>query len=229
MPSMYEIYQSHAPKYDELVNAEDYRHNLRSWLRANIEWNGKQVVEAGIGTGRITRFYIDLVEAVFGYDRESHMLEQCRENLKEFSENLHLEKQENMQLKANPADIFIEGWSFGHTIIQNEDTFSSAVPQLMDRIFSCVKPGGTIIIVESEGTNVDAPKVKTPCLSRFYHVLENEYGFTHTTISTDYRFSSIEEASRIMGFFFGDAMGEDILRQKRTVIPEYTGIYTRKI
>ncbi len=227
MPSMYEIYQNHAPKYDELVNAEDYRQNLRNYLRTNIDWKGKQVIEAGIGTGRITRFYIDLAESVFGYDRESHMLEQCRENLNAFSEKLHLHEQENVHLNAEPADIFIEGWSFGHTIIQNESDFDSAVPHLLESVFGCVKSGGTVIIVESEGTNVDTPKVKTPCLSRFYRVLENEYGFTRTTISTDYRFSSIEEASRIMGFFFGEDMGEEIFRQKRSVIPEFTGIWTR--
>ena len=44
MPSMYEIYDSDAAAYERLVNAEDYRGELRRMLRRLVDWRGAHVV-----------------------------------------------------------------------------------------------------------------------------------------------------------------------------------------
>jgi hypothetical protein len=40
--------------------------------------------------------------------------------------------------------------------------------------------------------------------------LENEYGYSKTIISTDYKFDTINDAKLIMGFFFGEWIESEI-------------------
>ena len=62
---MFKVYQNYSDLYDELVNHEDYNNNLSKFLKNNIQWENKIVGEFGIGTGRVTRNYIDKVQKVF--------------------------------------------------------------------------------------------------------------------------------------------------------------------
>ncbi len=55
MPSMMEIYQNNAFGYDELVNHEDYKNNPGQLLESACDFNDKNVIEPGGGTGRVTR------------------------------------------------------------------------------------------------------------------------------------------------------------------------------
>ena len=227
MPSMTAIYQNWANRYDELVSAEDYSGNLKNFLRNSVDWQDKTVLEAGIGTGRLTRFYIDLIHRCFGFDKEQHMLTRCQSNLQKYAQKITLSVRENLMLTApDPKpDIFIEGWSFGHTIIQNQDNFDSIAPALIKRIKKCVSCNGTLIIVESEGTNVEEPTQKNESLALFFRMLEDDYGFTRTTLRTDYRFSTVADAVRIMSFFFGHQMADSIRKNMKTEIREFTGVW----
>ena len=59
--------------------------------------------------------------------------------------------------------------------------------------------------------------------------VEQQYGFDHTWIRTDYRFQTVEEAQRIVEFFFGQpssSRGEEL---KLTVLPEGTGSWWRRL
>ncbi|MDZ7793936.1 MAG: hypothetical protein U5P10_09675 [Spirochaetia bacterium] len=73
MPKMSEIYKKYATEYDKLVTAEDYQNNLTEELLNKIEWDKKIVYEAGIGTGRLSKIYIDKIEKLYGFDREAHI------------------------------------------------------------------------------------------------------------------------------------------------------------
>ncbi|TFH06376.1 MAG: class I SAM-dependent methyltransferase, partial [Spirochaetales bacterium] len=81
MPSMYDIYDGHAGGYDGLVSREDHQGNLKANLMSEGPWDRAVVVEAGIGTGRLTRLYMDRVDRVLGFDRSNHMLARASENL----------------------------------------------------------------------------------------------------------------------------------------------------
>jgi SAM-dependent methyltransferase len=227
MPKMLDIYKKYAVNYDELVSAEDYENNLGDYLKNEIDWKNKKVYEAGIGTGRLTNYFIEEVSYCYGFDRELHMLEKCAENHIKYLGKLSLQESDNLKLKNNipDIDIFIEGWSLGHTIIENSDNLVRISKSIIENIISIVKNNGQICIVESAGTNVENPVFKTPCLGDFYQILENDYNFKKTIISTDYKFSNYKEAARIMGFFFGDEMAEDIIEKKKNIITEYTGIW----
>lgn len=229
MPEMMEIYKKHASNYDELVNAEDYNKNLDNFLQEKIYWNNKIVYEAGIGTGRVTKIYIDKINHVYGFDREQHMLKKCKENIHDFS-NYSLDICENTELKMIPqkADIFIEGWSFGHTIIENMNNYESIFRKIYSNLTTIVKDKGEIILIESCGTNVNEAFNKTGILGDFYSHIEDKYNFKKYVISTDYKFLNYKEAARIMGFFFGNEMSDDIIKNEKNIIPEFTGIWIKE-
>lgn len=231
MPSMQEIYQKHAVSYDELINAEDYQQNLDEFLLKNIKWKNKIVYEAGIGTGRITRIFADQAAKVFGFDREKHMLEKCNKNLTEYKEIINLKQGQNtcLPLISEKADIFIEGWSFAHTIVDAGENFKLAFDAMYNGITRNLKPEGTIILIESLGTNVDKPYIHNPNLKKFYKYIEEKYSFKIEIVATDYKFESSFEAARIAGFFFGKEMSDEIKRKDIKIVPEFTGIWSKQI
>ena len=58
-----------------MVQAEDVDNNLGRLLHEVVEWQNKVVFEAGVGTGRVTKLYIDEVAFAYGFDRSEHMLD----------------------------------------------------------------------------------------------------------------------------------------------------------
>ena len=227
MPSMMEIYKEYADQYDRLVAAEDWKGNLPALLHDLIDWNDRVVYEAGIGTGRITEMFIKEAKCCFGFDREQHMLDKCMENLSEYAEKLFLSVGENTKLPGIgcKADVFIEGWSLGHTIIENENNIEACVKTILEDISTFLDGTGQVIIIESLGTFVSQPTVKRDAIQTFFELLEDTYSFVKYVLSTDYCFSTVQEAAEVMGFFFGEDMKQSINRSELCVIPEYTGIW----
>ena len=232
MPTMMEIYRNHSYEYDELVSAEDAEHNLKRFLQTEIDWKDKVVVEAGIGTGRLTKMYVDEIKQCIGLDREEHMLDRCKENLLDYESKILVKKLANENLSAvsiNAADVFIEGWSFGHTVIEavkkHSKTVAEVTADLVASAKNIVRKNGKIVLIESEGTNVQEPFQSEPLLQEFYRLLEVEHGFIRHTLRTDYRFATYKEAARIMGFFFGEQMGSEISCSRRQIVPEFTGVW----
>jgi ubiquinone/menaquinone biosynthesis C-methylase UbiE len=229
MPTMYEIYNSSAHEYDELVTHEDYQNNLQMFLHTTIDWDKKSVIEFGIGTGRVTRVYIDRVKTVTGYDRSAHMLQRAAENLSDYPSKISFNVCDNLDIQSldAKADIVIEGWSFGHTVGDHQEKIEETVADLVSSCASLLNPGGTLIFIETLGTNVPAPIEPGIFLPKFYSLLETKYGFHRFVISTDYKFESCQEATRIAGYFFGDAMKNEILRSRSNIIPEFTGVWIK--
>ena len=224
---MTEIYKSRSDAYDELVNHEDYMNNLGNFLNKQIDWRDKVVCEAGIGTGRVANYYIPEVKRCYGFDREDHMLEKCAKNLAEYQSKLTLANRDNLDLNEidMKADIFVEGWSFGHTVMENSGRLEETSEALVGNAKKLVKDGGRIILIESAGTNVDEPTFKNAVLDKFLKSLELKYNFKKKILRTDYSFPDFRDAARTMGFFFGPEMGGDIKRSRKSIIHEFTGIW----
>ena len=227
MPSMYEIYDRHSHEYDELVRYEDHQQNLKKLLHSLVDWENKTVIEAGIGTGRLTDLYIKKVKRIYGLDRSSHMLERLKKNLSNQIGKIELLCVDNLHLTelSEKGDIFIEGWSFGHTISDNENNIDETTRVLVEQSIRMTKEDGLIIFIETLGSNSEIAKAPKECLSKFYYMLETHYNFIRHEISTDYKFSTVEEAARITGFFFGNDFGENILRKGNAIVPEWTGVW----
>ncbi len=133
MPEMYEIYQKHADRYDELVRAEDYENNLGVFLESAVDWKDAWVMEAGVGTGRITKLYIEQVAFAVCCDRSEHMLDYAQKSLSAYKEKLDFIKTDNMNLPVTSRliDVFIEGWSFGHSVMDFPGTVSGPITGLL--------------------------------------------------------------------------------------------------
>ncbi|MFW5690037.1 MAG: class I SAM-dependent methyltransferase [Spirochaetota bacterium] len=274
--TMYEIYERDAAGYDALVAAEDHAGNLCRALREIVVWTDALVVEAGIGTGRVTRCYIDAARTVHGFDRSTHMLARAAENLGVLapggdagsdgdaiaggdatsrrdadgsaSGRVHLAVAEHRSLPVadGTADIVVEGWAFGHAITDaaegalreqeqgaRDAAVASAITTTTNELIAearrVLRPGGSMIIIETLGTNVGSPRAPLPSLARFYRELEERYGFTRVTIRTDYRFNSAEEAAERCGFFFGSEMGRAVAASGSATVPEFTGIWWARL
>ncbi|MBT3272095.1 MAG: class I SAM-dependent methyltransferase [Spirochaetales bacterium] len=233
MSEMYEIYKKHAEQYDELVRAEDYQNNLRSLLHEAIDWRKLSVIEAGVGTGRVTRLYIDQVDSAICCDRSPHMLSFAQHALAAHADKLRFLEADNKEFPAIDGrfDVFIEGWSFGHSA--SDCPAIDEVPDMTVRLVhnACknIKPGGYVILLETLGTNTESPGAPHEKLNRYYTELENRFGFDRKMIRTDYKFVSVDEAVRVMGFFFGEKMAHAVRAGNRTIIPEWTGMWMKMV
>ena len=225
---MYEIYQRHRAAYDRLVNAEDHQHHLQACLHSLADWRGPTVLEGGLGTGRVTELYVESVRRVIGCDREAHMIEAARTRLAPFAAQLDLRVADNLDLPLLPekADLFIEGWSWGHSIVDGPGAVDDIAAALFAQIRKNLVPGAPVVLIETLGTNSRSPAAPHPRLAEFYQILQSRYGLRPSTVSTDYRFPSVQDAADTLGFFFGDAMQQAVRAAHSPVVPEWTGIWS---
>ena len=222
MNEMYEIYKQQNDLYDELVNHEDYESNLYKFINNNFYFSNKSVCELGIGTGRVTKMYINKISKVNLYDLSGHMLEKAKTNLSEYKNKTSFEILNNKDTDkiTGTFDFLIEGWSFGHLI---SDEFDSNF-WITKLIKDCKRIAKTIIFIETMGTFVDNPNPPTDKLGNFYSELKGN-GYTEHIIRTDYKFDSINQAKYVLGSFFGKAMEDKIQEKNEFIIKEYTGIW----
>ena len=223
LSDMFHIYQNYSDLYDELVNHEDYNNNLNKFLRGNIQWENKVVGEFGIGTGRVTRNYIDKAQKLYAYDNSEHMIDKAKVNLSKWADKIEYSILDNSKINSVEKffDIIIEGWSFGHLVVQDDENRNQTIQTL---ISESTKRAKEVIFIETLGTNVDAPNPPGEKLAQFYKALVKA-GFKEYVIETDYKFDNPEEAAKTMGAFFGDLMKNDIIQKQLNVIKEYTGIW----
>ena len=226
---MYEIYDSYSANYDELVRYEDCDKNFKNALLSICDWTDKTVFEAGIGTGRITAIYAGLAKKVIATDRSIHMIDAAKKNLDQYLSKIEFVVKDNFSLKelAVKADIFVEGWAFGHAVCDMPDKVEEISEVFIKQASYLVKPEGKIILIETLGTGNEEPKPPAVPLEKFYTLLENKYGFVRKVIRTDYLFETADEASRILGFFFGEEMKELAIKRGNKRFPECSGIWIK--
>ena len=228
---MYDIYRRHRAEYDRLVAAEDHARNLPRLLHSLVDWRGKTVLEGGLGTGRTTALYIEQARRIVGCEREPHMLEAARERLARFADKLELRSADNLALPLLPekADIFVEGWSWGHSIVDGPGSVEDIAAALFANIRPNLVPGAPVILIETLGTLALSPAAPHPRLAEFYQLLQSRHGLRQTAISTDYRFPSAREAAETLGFFFGEAMAQAVRAANSATVPEWTGVWCGEI
>lgn len=241
MPSHQEIYNRHADEYQRLVSREDYQGNILRAINQICRLDGRDVVELGAGTGRLTCMLAPTVKRIRAFDASGHMLAAAAAKLERYNPHnwqvaaakLERYNPHNWQVavadhRALPvadqsADVAISGWSVCYLVVGRENSWQRHVNRTLAEIKRTLRPGGIIIILETLGTGYESPTAPHQ-LAPYYAFLE-EQGFSSTWIRTDYQFESLAEAQDLAGFFFGETMAQNVVRENWVVLPECTGIW----
>jgi ubiquinone/menaquinone biosynthesis C-methylase UbiE len=226
VPDFKAIYLNQAAQYDLMVSREDYQGNLLPALNAIRPLSGLDVVEMGAGTGRLTTLIAPLVRRLRAFDVSEHMLGLLRAKLST-AKNLTVAAADNraLPLENAVADMSIAGWSFGHSVGWYPDRWQAEIGAAVDELLRVLRPGGTAIILETLGTGNETPAPPNEGLAQYYQFLEYDYGFSGTSLRTDYRFDSPAEGQALLRFFFGDPLADRIVAEQLTILPECTGIW----
>lgn len=223
-----QIYNHDAERYERLIAREDQRGNLFQILMDIHPFDGKTVVEFGAGTGRLTRIMSVLVHRIHAFDLAPAMLREGYRVLSETGmENWSFTQADNrnMPLASNSADIVVEGWSFAHVMGWYPDSWQAETDKMLSEMQRILKPGGTMILIETMGTGNRKPEAPDENLATLYNYWEQKHGFEYQWIRTDYQFESVAEADELMRFFFGDEMADTLVADKNIIVPECTGVW----
>jgi ubiquinone/menaquinone biosynthesis C-methylase UbiE len=125
----------------------------------------------------------------------------------------------------NCADVITAGWAIGHLRAWFAEDWQNQIGKILREMQRLVVKGGTLIIMETLSTGSLTAQPPTPELAELYAWFENKWGFTRKEISTDYLYSSVEEAVKKTEFFFGSEMAEQIRLNQWARLPEWTGIW----
>ena len=221
------IYNEQAYEYERLVAHEDYQGNIFAALEQIKPLEGLDVVELGAGTGRLTCMVAPVVKTIQAYDISAHMLEVATAKLKESGlQNWKTGIADHRELPVGDqsANLAISGWSICYTTSGYEEGWQRELGKALDEMKRILRPGGTIIILETLGTGHKTP---TPPdgMKPYLAFLDKEAGFSSTWIRTDYLFESLEEAKEATSFFFGEEMVENVIGTDPVILPECTGIW----
>lgn len=232
MPTFEEIYARHAAQYDALVTREDHQGNLLRSIQQVTPLEGISVVEFGAGTGRLTCLLVPFVKVIHAFDRSAHMLTVAMQRLQESHKSnwtLRVAENKSIPLPSTCADLTIAGWSFGHVTEWHADHWQTEINAAVHEMKRLLRPGGTAIILETLGTGSLTAAPPNQNLAAYYALLENEHGFTRHEIPTDYKFESLDEADKLVRFFFGDGLADTVKRENWVILPEWTGMWSLRV
>lgn len=227
------IYREHAEEYHALVMREDWQGRLLPAILAAVDLRGRDVVELGAGTGRVTALVAPLAARLRAFDRSPAMLHRAARYLDERPggpprAGFALAGNTAVPLPDACTDAVLEGWSFGHSVVDAGDGWEAAARALLDESFRLLRPGGTLLIIETLGTGRTRPEPPHPVLATWYAWLEGVRGFSSAWARTDYRFPSRGEADRLAGLFFAERFAYEPGPDGSVILPECTGFWWRR-
>jgi ubiquinone/menaquinone biosynthesis C-methylase UbiE len=229
MPTEKEVYDAHADQYERLIQREDYQGNILREIEKLISLEGLGVVDLGAGTGRLTRLLAPKVRSIKAYDASAHMLEEAAKSLEEMGMTnweTGVADHRKIPLEDASVDLVVSGWSFCYLAVWGGDEWKTALEAGLAEMQRILKPGGMMILFETQGTGVIEP-TPPPHLTEYFAFLV-EAGFGSGVFRSDYRFASLREAEELSAFFFGEEMREKVVQNKWQILPEFTGVFWKK-
>lgn len=223
MPDEKDIYSDHADQYEELVSREDYQGNIPLEISRRVPLAGKTVIELGAGTGRLTRMLAASARQVWAFDASHSMLQEAARVPS--MRRLELAVADNRALPVGDgrADLVISGWSICYLVVWNPGNWNAELRRGLDEMKRMLRAGGSLMILETLGTGVEQP-APPDHLKQYFDSLRAE-GFESSWFRTDYRFDSVEQAERLVRFFFGEELADRVVDEHLTELPECTGLW----
>ncbi len=225
-PNTKQIYQSAAERYHALVAREDYQSNLLPAILAIDPLSGKDVIELGAGTGRLTRLIRPFLRSLTATDSSFHMLSFGKARFNALGlRDLHftLAAHTDLPFPAESADLVIAGWSFCYAAIDAGDFWKRSLERALDEVERVLRPGGDLILIESLGTGFETPHPPTVLADYLAYLESNSY--RSAWIRTDYCFKDSHEAEELIRFFFGEEPLPMWETERGMIVPECTGLW----
>lgn len=226
------IYKEQAALYDAMVDAEDADGAVMQALREIAPALEKaEVVEVGVGTGRITKQLVTAGAFVRGIEIEPAMLTIAQGHLVRLGADasaLTLGSLDSLPWPDASADLGVAGWVFGHQRSFEPDRWRATVSRGVAELERVVRPGGKVVLFETLGTAVEAPGVRED-LAELQRFLEHPLGFERRVIRTDYVFPTAARAAEALEFFFGSAVARRVRDRNWARVPEWTGCWSKAV
>lgn len=223
-----EIYENSPERYDDLVSHEDHEGNILPALEEVRRLMGCDVIEMGAGTGRLTRLVIPIAKSVRAFDAEPAMLELAERKLKKIDSSnwsVGLGSHRSLPVESESADVVVSGWSVCYAVVDNPDSWERELGTVLAEAARVLRPGGTIILLETLGVGHDAPVPPTHLVDYFDYL--DSSGFSKKWIRTDFKFDDPQQADELIRFFFGDKVADRAVGPATTTVAECTGIWWR--
>jgi ubiquinone/menaquinone biosynthesis C-methylase UbiE len=231
MPDNKTVYSQYADRYEALIAREDHQGNILRTLQEIVpDLSSRVALDLGAGTGRLARLLVPHVSFVRAFDESAEMLRVCRDRLAASglsNWSVDTADHRHLPLADSSADLAVSGWSVSYLAVWGEEKWRANLETWLAEMKRVLRPDSFIVLYESLGTGFESPSA-LPHLANFYPWLD-EAGFAKTWIRTDYQFRSIEEAQELSRFFFGDELGDQVVKNQWVVLPECTGVWWKRI
>jgi ubiquinone/menaquinone biosynthesis C-methylase UbiE len=226
MSDLAEVYSSKAENYERMIAREDYQGNILQALEQIRPAEGLDVIDTGAGTGRLVCMLAPRARSIQAFDVSESMLEVAASRLGASGlDNWKVKVGDHRSLPVadGSADLVVSGWSVVYMVVWNQETWQVELGKALAELQRVLRPGGTLIILETMGTGFESPNPPPDLLDYFKYL--DEAGFSSTWIRTDYQFASLEEAKELTAFFFGEEMIGRVISTDPVILPECTGIW----
>jgi len=226
MPDHKAIYNEEAANYERLVSQEDYEGNILKAIQEVLPLDGIDVVETGAGTGRVTRLLAPFVKSIAAFDSSEHMIALAEDSLSQggwHNWRTGVADHRHLPVGDGTADLCISGWSVCYLVDWNRGAWQEDVKQALSEMQRTLKPGGSLMLIETQGTGFTTPHPPDHLIDYFHSL--TDWGFQFKWFRTDYRFKDAQEAREASTFFFGAEMAEKI---EGAYLPECTGLWWKK-
>lgn len=229
MPDHDGIYAGRALRYDDLISHEDRDGAIPRAISEILDHTDLDVVDLGAGTGRLAGLLAAEARSLVLLDGSGRMLEAAAVKLNRAGHTnwtVRVSDLRHPPLEDESADLVVSGWSICYVASSNQPNHEDNLRTVIREIERVLRPGGTAIIFETLGTGETVPR-PPDSLTAYYAALEDEHGFRHRWLRTDYQFPSSEEARDLTAFFFGEETPPKLTGPRGTDLPECTGLWWR--
>jgi ubiquinone/menaquinone biosynthesis C-methylase UbiE len=223
------IYDKQAEAYEAMVSRQP---DLSDIIHGIRPYEGLDVLDLGAGSGRLSMLLARDARSMICTDISEPMLDILDDKLYEVYDSRNwttvVADHRSLPVDSSSVDLIVSGWSISYLADSSHEEWRENLELVMTELQRVLRPGGTILIMETMGTGSETPN-PPDFLTGYYAQLEHRYGFSHQWIRTDYVFDTVEEALQNTGFFFGEELTDKIHANQWSTVPECAGIWWKHV
>jgi ubiquinone/menaquinone biosynthesis C-methylase UbiE len=206
------IYFNETERYHALVSFEDHTNNLSKTIKPIIGAGFPDILESGAGTGRLTDILMPLAGKLVGFDISPAMLTTANLKKKQFLKTFSgfsASDHRWLPVEKNSFDWIVSGWSVCYLVSWQREFWKQEVNIALGEFIRVLDPKGNILLIETLGTGNKEPQPPDHLVDYLNYL--DKLGFSRKVIRTDYKFPNPDTAEKLVEFFFGKEMLQQIV------------------